>query len=89
MEKETHYHFNDKGVDRNNVGAELWLQKKETCCDLAEGKYLIWGEVVKKLSYLVVEEILPGQPSPGNTVLKEGQKLITIKEFKIIVIKSS
>ena len=32
--------------------------------------HLVWGEVVKQLSDLVVEEILPQQPGPGHALLE-------------------
>jgi len=35
--------------------------------------YLIRGEVVKELGHLVVEELLPGEPGPGNTIRKVGR----------------
>ena len=34
---------------------------------------LVWWEVVEKLGDLIVEQLLPGQSGPGNTVLKKRQ----------------
>ena len=43
---------------------------------ISELSNLVWGEIVKQLSYLVVEEILPQQPGPGHALLEAVRLLL-------------
>ena len=43
---------------------------------ISELSNLVWGEIVKQLSDLVVEEILPQQPGPGHALLEAVRLLL-------------